>query len=163
MGSLQVNSMASDPWLGDWQQRIYDRVNELGYNDVSTFAATMPGAPFRELASALGDNIAPVQLEKMLRVEAVAVSDFKTFARDCLVRYLNQYLPMGWGVGDGVEFDTARAFASWSAALSLDENPRLDSLTRGIWNELHRVAPIGWRTVDVNDPVLLKAFESTSF
>jgi len=155
--------MSVDIWSDDWHIRLSKRVKAMGYRDVTAFAASLPNSPYRELAVKLGDGIAPMQVEKLLRAEAVVAHDLNGFSRDCLARYLWQDLPDGWGLGTQAEFSAARAFASWSAAL--DDNPtgerRLQ--TERVWRRLQRVAPIGWRVQGAHDPVLMKAFSEIDF
>ena len=161
-----TNSSETDPWQGDWRARIDQRVRALGFDTVTAFAASMPTAPYRQLAAALGDGIAPVQLEKTLRAESIAAHRFNVFARDCLTRYLRQDLPDGWARGAQAEFNTARAFASWGAALGDAPNEAADrsardgarAQTEQVWRQLHRLASPGWLPQDADDPLLQEAF-----
>ena len=160
----------NDPWQGDWRARVYERVRAGGYADVTAVARAAPAVPYRELAATLGRDIAPVQLEKLLRAEAIAANRYHEFARDCLARYLRQDLPLGWGQGTQADFNAARAFASWSAALhdadndSPDNSARADEVaavhtqTHQVWQQLRRLAPPGWLAQGADDPVLLRAF-----
>ena len=155
--------MKVDIWEDDWHLRLSQRVKSLGYRDVTEFAASSPNSPYRELAAKLGDGIAPVQVEILLRAEAVAADDPNGFSRDCLARYLRQDLPDGWGVGVQPEFNAARAFASWSVALDEGDNAELRLKTQRVWQCLHQLAPNGWKVHGANDPVLIKVFRDIYF
>lgn len=147
----------------DWKKRIYERLNELGYQNLAQFAATMPSVPFRSMVPALGIEIAPIQLERIMRQEAVATGNIEFFARDCLSRYLRQNFPDGWVRGKKGRFQAARAFASWTAALSLEPNEKTDAFAFNIWNALQKIAKTGWQAHSADDPILLEAFGKFSF
>lgn len=168
LDSDNTDSSKTDPWQGDWRARVHQRVRALGFDSVTAFAASMPTAPYRQLAAALGEGIAPVQLEKTLRAESIAAHRFNLFARDCLARYLRQDLPEGWARGVQAEFNTARAFASWNAALSggADEvyaHEKNAASIRHVWQELGRLAAPGWLPQDANDPLVQQAFRDLTF
>jgi hypothetical protein len=160
---MERSKVKSDIWADGWKERVYERVMALGFPDVTAFSASAPCEPYRLLSPKLGDDIAPVQLEKLMREEAIESGKFALFARDCLARYLRQNLPDGWARGDDSEFRTARSFASWSAALSLNDDKEIDSQTRKIWDKLRQIAPTGWQVEGMDDPVLLRAFDSANF
>ena len=165
----------NDPWQGDWRARVYERVRARGYADVTAVARAAPAVPYRELAATLGRDIAPVQLENLLRAEAIAADRYHEFARDCLVRYLRQDLPLGWGQGAQADFNAARAFASWSAALHDPDNDpgngaeraekaaAVHAQTHQVWQHLQRLSPPGWLAQGGDDPVLLQAFRDFTF
>jgi hypothetical protein len=155
--------MSKENWANDWKETIYHKVAALGFDDITAFATSAPGVPYRKLVRKLGDEIAPVQIEKMLREELIAKGNQSFFARDCLARYLAQYLPGGWAANSTHDFYTARAFAAWSAALSLEPNEMTRENTRRVWNIVHQIAAPGWNVAGAEDPVLIRAFEGLDF
>jgi len=155
--------MSKETWANNWKENVYNKVAALGFDDITAFATSVPSVPYRKLARKLGDEIAPVQIEKLLREELIAKGNQNFFARDCLARYLAQYLPGGWAGNSTHDFYTARAFSAWSAALSLDPNEMTREQTRRVWNNVHQIAAPGWNVAGAEDQVLLRAFEGLDF
>jgi len=154
-----VSDQAERTWTGDWSQRIVHRTQALGYASLTELSERYPAMTFEGLANLVGDDIAPVQVEQILRAEALEAGTFGCFARDALVRYLREYLPAGWLVGDRVDARTAQAFGAWSTAVG----EQFDPLTEAAWVELKAtVPPMGWLPDGPNDPHLLKAFSSVN-
>jgi hypothetical protein len=146
-----------DPWAGNWQERVYKRLLKVGFSSVILYAKSLPKHTFRELAAPLGEDVAPVQIEKLLLEEAIETNDFSYFARTCLIRYLRQNLPEGWGVGENLEFRRAYAFAAWSTAIGEEFINVADS----VWNDLNKPGKVKnrWLPEDVDDVLIDAAFQ----
>ena len=80
-------------WKGDWQSRVHESMQRLGYSNLLEFARAHPGESFEGLADLT--NVAPIQLKLMMKDEAAASGQMRSFAADALSRFLIQYLPAG--------------------------------------------------------------------
>jgi hypothetical protein len=148
-----------DPWAEDWRERILAELRAKGFDSTIAFANRYPKDTFRELAAKPNGALSPVQIEKLLREEALRENRIRYFAMTCLVRYLRQRLPDGWGVGDSLKFCRSHAFASWSAAMDEEYRGVVDRVWKSI-NELDLVED-RWLPDDENDPIIKKIFIET--
>ena len=152
--------MKPNPWDGDWESRIYDGVRALGYASVTEYADASQAASYRELATRLGDDVAIVQLEVLLRDEAKERNSSERFARDSLARLLREYCPEGWGSDDNFTFRAARAFARWVSMLG----DGYESAADRTWTVVKRQRPPqGWYPEGPDDPLLKSAFAEAVF
>jgi hypothetical protein len=150
----------ANPWEGDWEQRIYDRVLALDFASVTDFADARPAASYKELVNELGDDLAVVQLETLLRDEADRQDRWERFARGSLVRLLREYCAEGWDCGENFALRAARVFARWVSILG-DE---YESTARQTWRLLKtRHPPTGWCPNTPEDPLLREVFEDAGF
>ena len=145
----------------DWRSALLARVQAQGARDVTEWARTRPSATFRELASLLGDGIAPIRLEQRMREEAEDSQTLDQFARDCFVRQVRQRLPDGWGVGANHDFREAQAFASWAAALGEGYDESKAALLRAL--KVVGAVPTGWVPEGPCDPVISALFSAVGF
>ena len=153
--------MREQTWQGDWLARIHQRVNALGFRSVAAFADTRPKATLMQLAAELGGDVAAIQVEGALRHEAERTGPIESFARDLLVRYIHNDLPMGWRIGDRFDFDRAGVFANWSAGVEglLDKPNR-----KTAWGLLKEAdIPAGWLPEGPDDPFIVQAFAGVRF
>jgi len=149
-----------NPWDGDWEGRIYARVRAQDYSSVTGFADARPTATYGELARELGDDVAVVQLETLLRDEAKKGRFTERFARTSLVRLLREHCSDGWGSGAAFAFRAARAFASWVSTLG-DE---YESAAERTWRLLKARPPAeGWCPDDPDDSLLKAVFAEAFF
>ncbi len=150
--------MSEQTWQGDWPGRIQQRARALGFDAVSAYASARPTATLMELAAELGDDVAAIQVERMLRLEAVRTGDIDRFSRDLLARYLRERLPQGWRNHERFEFQRAWMFASWSTAM----DQLIDDAARDrIWNFLeHADIPVGWLPAGADDLILTRNIRS---
>lgn len=148
-----------DPWAEGWRERILAVLRAKGFDSTIAFAKRYPKDTFRELAARLNGAAAPVQIEELVRKEALRKSKIRYFAMTCLVRYLRQRLPDGWGVGESLEFRRSHAFASWSAAMGEDYRSVVDKVWKSI-NELELIED-KWLPDDENDPIIKNIFQET--
>ena len=119
-----------------------------------------PTRPLIEIADALDADIAAIQLEQLLRVEAARTGNTRRFIRGLLVRRLHERIPDGWNVSTRYDFlyERAAACASWTAAV---ENEFMGDAKRA-WNALKGSAiPDGWLPDGPDDPVIVAAFRGT--
>jgi hypothetical protein len=149
-----------NPWDGEWDRRIYERVRARDYSSVTGFAEARPGASYGDLARELGDDIAVAQLETLLRNEATKGGFVERFGRGSLVRLLREYCPEGWGSGNDFTFRAARAFATWVSTLG-DEYQTAAERTWGILKA--RQPPQGWLPTSADDPFLKAVFTDALF
>lgn len=147
-------------WAGRWDRRLNEILHEQGYSDVSRFAERHPDCTFEELASVLGNEVAPVQIEQLLRRHYLQNGDVTTFAKDALNRYLREYLPDGWGDDETSKVLAAQAFGAWSGALGEE----YDDITDIVWDRLEAQSiPKGWLPAVSGDRILNEAFKGISF
>jgi hypothetical protein len=160
-GHTKVSDMSERTWRGDWISRIYQRVRARGFTSLSAFADSMPRATLFELATMLGDDVAAIQLEGVLRAEAEKSGTIEKFARDLLIRRIRQRLPMGWDAGEHLATERAGAFASWCAGV---EGLMDESTSDAIWDRLEEIdIPTGWLPAGPDDPIIERAFAGVRF
>jgi len=140
---------------------VIRRLNAVGAADVTSFAAKWPSDTFVELAARIGPEVTALDVERLMREEALRVNAIDAFARTALVRYLRQRIPAGWQRGEDWKFRHARAFGSWSAALGDRWREQKDAVWDAI-NGSMLVTP-GWLPRDTTDPVIVAAFSKVSF
>jgi hypothetical protein len=90
---------AEATWKGNWQARIQQRLNEMGFSSMSEFLAHFPGEPYIQVANRLGENVAGAQIVWMQNKEATSQHAIKLLAMDALSHELNYHLENGWGIG----------------------------------------------------------------
>lgn len=148
-------------WRGDWLSRIYERVQSLGFDSVTAFAEAKPTDTLLQLAAALGDDVAAIQLEGILFSEAEKSGRFDRFARGLLVRSIRQWMPAGWNSSEQFELARADAFASWAVTMrKFQDTPHID----GVWNVMRSLdVPDGWLPQGPNDPVIDRVLADVRF
>jgi hypothetical protein len=135
-------------------------VRSRNFSSVTDFADTRPAASYKELAKELGDDVAVVQLETLLRDEAKKRGRSERFARSSLVRLLREYCVDGWDSGDSFAFQAARAFASWVSTLGNG----YEAAAERTWGLLKaRRPPKGWCPDSPDDPLLKDVFGEALF
>ena len=149
-------SEALSAWEGDWEERIYQRIKELGYSTYLDYLKARRGHSYEDLATELsGDRdqspVAPVQLERM-HSQAVGPDERQDAIMDSFARLLRGELRRGWGVGKYWETDVFAAMAFWF--VSWGEGPDLDAFRREI---LRMKPPEGWLPEGSDDPILQEA------
>lgn len=104
-------------WRGNWLVRLRERVRDRGYDSVTAFAEARPTISLVDLADELGQDIAGVQIHRVLVDEAERSHKVPRLVRGTLVRELWECLPNGWpAVRDGkAGFQVAKALGSWTA------------------------------------------------
>ena len=153
--------MRENTWLGDWVSRVYLRVRALGFDSVTAYASAYPTATLMELATWLGDDIAAIQIEGILRSEAEKSGARQQVTRDLLVRNIHEHLSAGWRDGEQAEFERVQAYASWAAAL---EGFIGQATCDAIWEALeHSSIPVGWLPEGPDDPILVRVFAGVRF
>jgi hypothetical protein len=145
----------------DWRGRIRALITSTGAADPTTWAEGKPTASFVELAASLAPDISAIRVEQILCEDAERRDLLDHFARACLVRYLHQRMPSGWGATPDDEFRIARAFGSWSAALGENFRQQTDAVWRAI--NVAGVMPRGWLPQDANDTVISTIFLGIDF
>jgi hypothetical protein len=163
--------MTIPAWEGNWEKRIYDRVFERDFRDLTAFAEARPTATLMQLADELSsqDDIAPVQLERLLRDEALAAARVHRFARSALVRAIHEYFPQGWnrairpapGPSSPEEWCRIRVYSTWRGGGGFREE--YDAETDKVFDALERIAPVGWLPSGPDDPIILHAFREGGF
>lgn len=152
--------MTANAWQGDWVARLYGRVKKLGFDSVSSFATSMPRATLFDLADTLGPDIAAVQIERVMYVEAQEVDTIERFAKDMLVRQLRERLPDGWGIGANFVSEAAGAWAAWKGMLDRTFAPAAVRM----WHWLKAAdIPEGWLPSGPDDPIIERAFADVCF
>jgi hypothetical protein len=90
----------------NWPEQLYAELNRRGVGTLVAFADSVGCTTYAELAAALEDTFAPIQMMIALRDEFAERDDARGFAADCLYRYLHQYAT-----------EPGEAFTAWEAAL----------------------------------------------
>lgn len=148
--------MSPHAWAGDWYARVHQRVQNLGYDSVTAFAESRPAATMSELADALGFDVAPIQLEAVLRDEGIATMRLKPFAQALLCRRIREWLSDGWRSGDDFLSDLSGAFARWEGGVSTiipDQDREI------LWTRLQQLEVMpGWLPTGPDDPIIERAF-----
>jgi hypothetical protein len=125
-------SHSDQTWIGDWRQRIRERIHSLGTERVTDFLERHPAEPYFKVARRLGNDVAAVQLARMQFEEASDRDEVRQVAMDGFSREVVENLKRGWGVG-----------------------PKGDA----VWNSLKEIQPPrGWLPSGPNDPLIQAAF-----
>ena len=152
--------MSNKEWEGDWVGRLEKRIRLRGFADAESFSEAFPTATYDELAKRLGDDVAPIQVEQVLRSLFIQKGRFDRFARSCLIRYLHEFLPEGWTETERFELRVAQAFGTWSGALGEE----YDNQTDAVWDNLEEAAiPKGWLPSGPDDKWVNEAFSGVEF
>jgi hypothetical protein len=143
-------------WDGDWEKRINDRIEELGYRDYRDYLRARPGRSYRDLAKELSrdeeiGSIAPVQLQH-LHAQSVTPAERQEAQLDSFVRFIRPALRKGWGVGIYWDTDVLGAMACWF--VTWGEEPQLDAFRREI---LRMNPPEGWKPDTSDDSIIHEA------
>lgn len=147
-------------WRSDWGNRVLAAVRAAGYSGLSEFAQAYPTLTYPALANRLGDDIAPVHVEQLLRDSHLSKGEVTLFARDSIVRIIHEYLPQGWARDERSMVLAAQAFGARSAGLGEEFDEQADT----IWDRFdHLEMPGGWLPEGPDDPVLNEAFEGVTF
>ena len=153
-------------WSGNWQRRVYDKLERIGFSQVSDYLAARPGATYAQLAEELGDDTAPVQITRLHLLEAKRAGQLRDGARDALVRYVRERLPSGWGRKPPNEeqyeqdFLNASAWSGWSRELEEAAPAEFSAFADAIWEQLSRSAPEGWLPVNTSDKTVVAIFDA---
>jgi hypothetical protein len=106
------------------------------------------------------EDVAAVQIEWLLKDEALKRNWFERFARATLVREIYDELPQGWGVGEKADFRRAGVYAGWGRIVG----PEYEQATDRVWDALSRLEPPrGWLPANADDPLVVKAFQEGEF
>ena len=143
-------------WEGDWEKRVCQRIQELGYASFLDYLKARRGHSYVQLAKELSSGrdqipIAPVQLERM-HSQAAGPDERQDAILDSFARLLRGELRRGWGIGKYWETDVLTAMSFWFVGWG--EGPDLDAFRR----EILRVnPPEGWLPEASDDPILQEA------
>ena len=150
----------SKAWTGDWRARMDQALRARGRDSLTAFAESRPQATLLELAESLDCSVAAIQLEAILREEAVRGDRFDDFVRSSLVRCVRARIPEGWGAGARPDFQVASAYGSWRATVG-DQNA---AAAREAWKALKAAPPPrGWLPEGPDDPLLVEALRGVVF
>ncbi len=142
-------------WEGNWRVRLYERIRDLGYDSLTSFAEARPTASLVALAEELGpDDIAGVQVFSCLVVEAERSGRITRLVRGQLVRELAEALPNGWPdvLDDANRFKIAVALARWGTFTPTTHEERVSQVGDAL---LATQPPPGWRPLGPDDELLL--------
>ncbi len=113
-----------------------------------------------ELADILGQDIAAIQIERAMYVEAADSGQIELFAKDMLVRALRARLPDGWQVGADFLSEAAGAFAAWKGTM----NEQFSAAIVRMWHWLKAAdIPPEWLPEGPSDPIVERAFAEVHF
>jgi hypothetical protein len=147
-------------WSGDWHARIHERVQHLGFNTVTAYAADRMGISLVSLAEELGgEDVAGVQIMQMLIEEAVRSHTVPRALRDLVVRGLREVIPHGWRcpLDEDARCRVAGALSRWATELEshLDKAQALKASKDLLNAEL----PTGWLPEGPDDPIIVAFVE----
>ena len=144
------------PWDGNWEERIYERIKQLGYSTYRDYLQARRGDSYDKLAAELSRNtdaapIAPVQLEH-LHPRTVHPAERRDAILDSFVRFLRGALRRGWGVGIHWQVDVIGELSGWHVTWGQGDD--LDAFE----GEIFRMNPEpGWIPNDSDDPIIQEA------
>ncbi len=149
-------------WIGDWEARIYERVQSIGCASVRELLASFPAEGYVAVARRLGEDVVGAQLQKLQVAEALRADDLREAACDWLSRALAHGLETGWGEeSDQAVFRRASAYASWSGGLTTHASDAYASRCQQVWTALKALQPpADWRPQGAQDPLLRAAFDA---
>ncbi len=157
-------------WQGDWQARLTERLQGLGFASATDYAAQRAAVSLLVLADELSgghDDIAAEQIRRRLLAEASQLGTVERCARDLLVRSLHEKLPEGWHKDWGVDVPgdrttpiarRASALGGWTSSISVHLPEYDDVLMRIALALRDSPTPAGWLPSSADDPVLLEIF-----
>ena len=140
-------------WQGNWLVRLRERVRDRGYDSVTAFAEARPTASLVELADELGEDIAGVQIHRVLVEEAERSHKVTRLVRATLVRELWERLPDGWPptLEDPHRVEVAMALGSWCAYTPTTHQERVRKAGDAL---MANPPPPGWRPLGPDDELL---------
>lgn len=146
----QSRSRGQEP---DWQEGLYNRLRELGYDSFAAFFSDRPLSTFGELAEELESNrFAQVQLYWVLLKEAEKTSSEWECALHMLVRFLRA-VPGGWKRDrDDEEVSVIDDLIAWQSVLPARMHDHCRQVMSSIAND--DAIPSGWVPSGVDDPYL---------
>ena len=125
------------------------------------FADEYITSSFSELAEMLGPDVAPIQVEALVKADAIAKQEFDRFAKVSLIRFIKERLPEGWMNDDASAFQRAHLFGSWSSSLGEQNRPTALIVWKRLQDELG--IPERWTPQDENDRLLVMATQGLRF
>jgi hypothetical protein len=143
-------------WSGDWHARVLERVQRLGFDTVTQYAAARVGVSLVDLAKELGsDDVAGIQVRHMLLEEAIRTHTVPRTLRDLLVRELRQGLPEGWKfpLDDSARSQVARTLGRWK--LELKEHLDADATFAAGQDLMQAELTTGWLPEGPDDPIII--------
>lgn len=151
-------------WDNGWQERLENRLAELGHDSLSSLLASHPGETYESMAALLGNEShapAPIQLISVQYAEARRAGTVRHAAMDALCRVLRERFPEGWGTGDNVEFRTVSALSGWSSEiLETGQQPQLESVLDAVIDAMTATPPApGWLPASTSDSYIDRIFE----
>lgn len=157
-----MNEQVTTPWQGDWQLRLRSKLESLGFTGLEQFLAHNPGVGYVKLAESLGDaNVAAMQIYGEQIRSAAARADLRSAAKDCLVRFINEYVKRGWGIGRHFPHRLGSAYAAWSTTIKAHAptDDQMELRLKTVFDQLEAAKPPqGWLPNDSNDPFIENAF-----
>ncbi len=158
-----IEDLPTTPWQGDWKARLQEKLKTLGFSSLEEFLNAYPGLGYVSLAKHLGDaNVAAMQLYGEQLRRGSVLNNLRFVAMDCLVRFLNEYIPRGWKNGRHFQHRSASAFASWSTSIAAHASSYsgIEQVLKQIFDNLESMPiPAGWLPKDSTDSFVVQAFE----
>ena len=158
-----IENPPTTPWIGEWKVRLQEQLSRLGFGNLEEFLHANQGAGYVSLAKMLDDaNVSAMQLYGEQIRRGYQTGNVRCVATDCLVRFLNEYIPRGWNTGRHFQHRSASAFASWSTSITAIANSdtRIERRLKLVYDKLEAMPlPIGWLPKDNSDAWITEAFE----
>ena len=147
-------------WNESWEADVTNRIKEKGYLDILDLLDDRPGETYNEIASFIGENVAPIQIIGIQYNQAKKKDKIREALKDSLCRNIIEELPGGYGIGVDPTGKFEDALADWcSEAMVTGGLPELEeTLDRIIEGLLQQKIPKGWLPKTANDKIINDIF-----
>lgn len=140
-------------------KHLLERLHERGFQSVTLFAKSMPAANLNELASHLGDDIAPIQIHWAIVGEGFADGTLRQAMQELVFRRLRN-VAAGWPSSTEWEHqkDVRYQLTAWEGSLSFAP---FQAALKAITNDFLDATdiPSGWRPDRPDDPHIASRFD----
>lgn len=146
--------MMNHCWGDQWKSGIYQILHGKGYVSVLSYFDSLPFESYQELASGLGNHIAPAQMQLLHSEESKTAELEELYLRSSFVRYLRYHVPLG--IGNHGDWPITLALGTWAGSMSADQQSRCSQIIRKFKKVLSTL-PKNWLPT-VGDDVLERLF-----
>ncbi len=136
-------------------KKIIETINSK-FNSVRDLSKKHQDKTYKDLSQIVDPDVAPIQILSLFRYELTKIEGFEYFAKDLLIRLINQYFPDGWLVGK--DFSRLKMYGNWCASLPEEYEEIADE----IWNRLEKIDK-GWIPTGIDDKIIDHLFEGIDF
>ncbi|QDT25168.1 hypothetical protein Enr10x_04630 [Gimesia panareensis] len=147
----------TDAWSHDWRTFTYEKLRGRGISSVLEYVRNAEATPYEDLASDLGGSqLAPIQIQKLLREEISDDIDIEYYMRTSLVRYLRYHVPQGIRMhGD---WNLTLAFGSWAGGMDESMQSRCTKIVKKL-KKAFSICADDWIPLSANDSIIVNVFD----